>query len=146
MNPDAYLPVNLALLKLSLKWLWASLTGGSGLATPPPPPSPPLPKQAAQRRVVDPEEDAWLGGDAGWDEDGDDRLEEAVETVLVLALCGVAAALVWWRQGLVARQAAAARAAPGARAAAPPVPVPPVLQADPVPDAPVQPADAPEGE
>ncbi|RKO86238.1 hypothetical protein BDK51DRAFT_44011 [Blyttiomyces helicus] len=62
--------------------------------------------RAAPRPAVDPEEPASLGGGAGWDEDDDDILEEAVGSALV---CGINPVLVWWRQGLVERQTAAAR-------------------------------------
>ncbi|KAJ3164678.1 ERAD-associated protein [Geranomyces variabilis] len=155
LNPEAYLPVHLALAKLRIKMLWNYLiTGGplsaatrSGkLASP----NAQLDNNAAgggddeatrqrqQQRQQQEERARWAAAAADAEDDefwrGYNRDREdggagvagggaggdgaGLETVAIFALCGAAALLVLYRQGLVAEERARAVAAAAAAAAA----------------------------
>ncbi|KAJ3158798.1 ERAD-associated protein [Geranomyces michiganensis] len=171
LNPEAYLPVHLALAKLRAKMAWNYLVAGGPLRTitspwkttsssssAPPPAAKPdggdgdddaaRQRQEEQERArwaaaaaADAEEDDefWRGysrrrqggGDDSTDHGGGGALgggggppDAGWETVLIFALCGAAALLVLYRQGLVAeeRRARAGDAAAGPAAAGAPVP------------------------
>ncbi|KAJ3280414.1 ERAD-associated protein [Borealophlyctis nickersoniae] len=133
-NPEAYLPVNLALAKLYVKWAWAYVTGQMSsppalfsnsaakpvTVAPAPPPPPPEPAGGDAGNVpMDDEEQltAWLRErrreDAGgFDNDDDDWYDdegdlENGEMALIVMLCGIAVLLLGMRQR-VGRAAAAA--------------------------------------
>ncbi|KAJ3178057.1 ERAD-associated protein [Geranomyces variabilis] len=157
LNPEAYLPVHLALAKLRIKMLWKYLITGGPLSAVARSGKTTLPNsqldnnnaaggddEAARRRrqqqqqqqeerarwaaaAADAEDDEFWrgynrdredgggggGGVAGGAGDG-----AGLETVAIFALCGAAALLVLYRQGLVAEERARAAAAAAAAAGA----------------------------
>ncbi|KNC98906.1 ubiquitin ligase complex subunit HRD3 [Spizellomyces punctatus DAOM BR117] len=114
-NPEAYLPVNLALVKLRIKILWDELlrrrTSSDSSSSRP---DETLAAEKSEKR----DKESWRQAEAPLglmrDEDNNEFWEfehvpptegDVAETIGILVLCAVAAGLVLWRQGVLRRVA-----------------------------------------
>ncbi|KAJ1547289.1 ERAD-associated protein [Nowakowskiella sp. JEL0078] len=101
-NPNAYLPVYLALLKLYIKSTWAYWTGGPGLGSTPALTTEETTNDQAEPLSVVPQE-ATPDEIAGWLEQ-EEALAEFLESSVIFALIGIAALLWMMRRNWNARQ------------------------------------------